>query len=118
MIYKKGDIVIVRFPFIEKEGFEKQKGRPAVVLGNDTVKHRYKDLVLAAITSQIPEEVMEMELILEANELTGLVKKSLLRLDFIMTVPDELLSRKIGFLPDEILKIADKKLTRMLGITL
>jgi len=33
-------------------------------------------------------------------------------------VPDELLSRKIGFLPDEILKIADKKLTRMLGITL
>ena len=118
MNYKKGDIVVVRFPFIAKEGYEKQKGRPAVVISDNTVKHRYKDLVLAAITSQIPEEVMEMELILEANELTGLVKKSLLRLDFIMTVPDELLRRKIGFLPDEILKIADKKLTRMLGITL
>lgn len=26
MIYKKGDIVIVRFPFFAKEGHEKQKG--------------------------------------------------------------------------------------------
>jgi mRNA-degrading endonuclease toxin of MazEF toxin-antitoxin module len=118
MIYKKGDIVIVRFPFIAREGHEKQKGRPAVVLSDDTVKHRYKDLVLAAITSQIPKEVTEMEIILEVNELTGLVKKSLLRLDFIMTVPDELISRKIGFLSDEILKIADEKLTRLFGITL
>lgn len=118
MTYKKGDIVIVRFPFIAREGHEKQKGRPAVVLSDDTVKHRYKDLVLAAITSQIPEGVMEMELILEANKPTGLVKKSLLRLDFIMTVPDELISRKIGFLPDKILKIADEKLTRLFGITL
>lgn len=38
--------------------------------------------------------------------------------DFIMTVPDELISRKIGFLPDKILKIADEKLTRLFGITL
>ena len=28
--------------------------------------------------------------------MNGLIRKSLLRLDFIMTVPDELISRKIG----------------------
>lgn len=53
-------------------------------------------MVLAAITSQIPPNVMELEMVLESNEMNGLMRKSLLRLDFLMTVPDELISRKIG----------------------
>ena len=41
MSYKKRDIVVVKFPFILKEGSEKQKGRPALVISNDKVKKRY-----------------------------------------------------------------------------
>ena len=41
---------------------------------------------------------MELEIILEPEKSNGLAKISLLRLDFIMTVPEELISRKIGVL--------------------
>ena len=32
MNYKKGDIVIVKFPFILNQRTEKQKGRPALII--------------------------------------------------------------------------------------
>ena len=59
MSYKKGDVVVVKFPFVLKEGNAViQKGRPAFVISDDKIKRRYKDVVLAAITSQIPRDIM------------------------------------------------------------
>ena len=43
-----------------------------------------------------------MEIILEPQSSTGLIKKSLLRLDFIMTIPEELISRKIGVISKQL----------------
>jgi mRNA-degrading endonuclease toxin of MazEF toxin-antitoxin module len=66
MSYKKGDVVVVKFPFVLKEGAGViQKGRPAIVISDDKIKRRYKDVVLAAITSQIPRDIMELEIVLE-----------------------------------------------------
>jgi len=50
------------------------------------------------------------------QKFSGLVKRSLLRLDFIMTVPEELISRKIGALPGNLTKEAERKLKRLFGI--
>jgi mRNA-degrading endonuclease toxin of MazEF toxin-antitoxin module len=55
MNFKKGDIVVVKFPFILKEKGEIQKGRPALVVVDDKLERRYKDMILGAITSHIPE---------------------------------------------------------------
>ena len=116
MSYKKGNIVVVKFPFVPKEGNQKQKGRPALVISTDEVKKRYDDLILAAITSQIPTTPMEAEIILESKEVTGLLKTSLLRLDFIMTIPEELISRKIGDLPGNLMSEVEKRLGIIFGI--
>jgi len=116
MIYKRGDIVVVRFPFVLKEETQKQKGRPALVISNHKVKKRYKDIILAAITSHIPTTTMEAEVILEPGGLTGLLKRSLLRSDFIMTIPEELVSRKIGELPEELVSEVEKRLRIIFGI--
>jgi mRNA interferase MazF len=116
MSYKRGDIVVVKFPFILKEEAEKQKGRPALVISNDKVKKRYNDVILAAITSHIPTTIMEAEIILEPGDLTGLLKRSLLRLDFIMTIPEELISRKIGDLPENLVSEVGKRLRIIFGI--
>ena len=116
MKYEKGDIVVVKFPFLLKEGREVQKGRPALVVNNSEVKKRYNNVVLAAITSRIPLEVMEMEIVLEPENPIGLIKKSLLRLDFIMTIPEELISRKIGVIPKQVMEMVDSKLKRLFGI--
>ena len=116
MIYKKGDIVVVKFPFVLKEEAQQQKGRPALVISNDKVKKRYKDIILAAITSHIPTTIMEAEIILDPGDVTGLLKRSLLRLDFIMTIPEELISRKIGELPEELMSEVEKRLRIIFGI--
>ena len=116
MSYKKGDVVVVKFPFVLKEGSAViQKGRPAFVISDDKIKRRYKDVVLTAITSQIPRDIMELEIVLERTISNGLVKRSLLRLDFIMTVPEELISRKIGRLPQSVVKESERRLKRLLG---
>ncbi len=116
MKYNKGDLVIVKFPFLKTEGVKFQKGRPAVVLSSYGVKRRYNDYTLAAITSKLPDEIMDLELVIQASKRNGLVKKSLLRMDFIMTIPAELISRKIGVLSHKSLEEAENKLRILLNI--
>lgn len=117
MSYKKGDVVVVKFPFVTKEGTAvTKKGRPALVVSDDKIKRRYKDTTLAAITSQVPEHIMKLEIILEPEGSNGLVKRSLLRLDFIMTIPEELIGRKIGILPTSLMNEVEGRLKRLFGI--
>ena len=116
MIYRKGDVVVVKFPFRLQNGNEVQKGRPAVVLFDERVKRRYNDVILAAITSQLPSEIMELEIVLEPSVENGLLKKSLLRLDYLMTIPEDLISRKIGRLTTEILNKCEFKLKTSFGL--
>ena len=119
MSYKKGDVVVVKFPFVLKEGTAViQKGRPAFVISDDKIKRRYKDVVLVAITSKIPRDILELEIFLEPSSPNGLLKRSLLRLDFIMTVPEELISRKIGILPKSVVKESERRLKQLLGFEL
>jgi mRNA-degrading endonuclease toxin of MazEF toxin-antitoxin module len=59
---------------------------------------------------------MEAEIILESRDLTGLLKRSLLRLDFIMTIPEELISRKTGDLPENLMSEVEKRLKIIFGI--
>ena len=74
MSYKKGDIVIVKFPFILKEGTGVHKGRPALIVSDDKIQRRFKDIILAAITSHIPEDIMELEIIIEPVKTSGLLR--------------------------------------------
>ena len=55
-------------------------------------------------------------MIIEPVKSTGLVKRSLLRLDFIMTIPEELISRKIGELPVNLMGEVGQKLKVLFGI--
>ncbi|MFH1583962.1 MAG: type II toxin-antitoxin system PemK/MazF family toxin [Actinomycetota bacterium] len=72
---------------------------------------------MAAITSHVPANTLELEIILEPIETTGLVKRSLLRLDFLMTIPEELISRKIGrLLPENLMTEVEHKLKQLFGI--
>ena len=68
MRFKKGDIVVVRFLFILKNGSEVQKGRPALVISGDKAERRFNDVILSAITSHTPTDVMDLELIVEPVE--------------------------------------------------
>jgi len=116
MRFSRGDIVVVPFPFVLERGDQERKARPALIVSDETIDRRYEDLILAAITSRVPEDLKETELPLKPNNKTGLVKDSVLRTEFLMTLPQSLIARKIGKLSDNEMSAVDEKLSLSLGL--
>jgi len=117
MNYKRGDIVIVAFPFLMTGGQTAKKARPALVISDMTLNRRYDDLILASITSRTPQVLKETEVVIEASTQNSLAKDSTVRLEFLMTIPNELVSRKIGNLTSKQMARIDLKLIRSLGLS-
>lgn len=107
MIYNRGDIVLLPFPFITRKGVA-QKARPALVVSDHSINRRYNDLILVSITSQDPGVLSATEYRIEAGtdafKLSGLAKTSVVRCEYIMTVPPNIVVKKIGQLSKEIMK--------------
>ncbi|CAN5451799.1 hypothetical protein BH20ACI1_BH20ACI1_18360 [soil metagenome] len=88
---KCGEIVLIPFPFAE---LTHKKVRPAAVVCE--TKDVYKDLVLCAISSVVPSDLTENEILLKANKANGLRKDSVLKIDRIVTAKNHDVIAKIG----------------------
>ena len=119
MNYKRGDVVIVPFPFMTASG-SSQKARPALIISDHTITRRFNDVILLGITSQISGQISETELLLEENSFsfkkTGLAKTSLLRSEYVMTIPSNLISRKLGGFSDSLMLEVDKCIKQSIGL--
>lgn len=108
----KGKVVLVRFPF---DDLSATKVRPAVCLTNPIGPYRH--VVLAFITSQIPTNLLEADVVLHSNHAnfsaTGLRVSSALRLHRLMTVTTSLIRRELGELSPSIQSEVDNKLRRL-----
>ena len=117
--YDRGDVVIVPFPFVTSEG-ALQKARPALIISDHSIDRRFEDLIMVGITSRIVKNLKEMEYRIvsgtEDFKYSGLIKTSVVRCDYIMTVPRGIVARRLGHLPDKTMKKIDKKLKLSLGI--
>ena len=117
--YNRGDVVIVPFPFVTSEGAS-QKARPALIISDHLIDRRFEDLIMVGITSRIVKNLKEMEYRIvsgtEDFKYSGLIKTSVVRCDYIMTVPRGLVARRLGHLPGKTMKKVDKKLKLSLGI--
>jgi mRNA interferase MazF len=86
---KKGDIVLVPFPFTDLSG---AKHRPALVLNNSDL-----DVTVTFITSQlVGQEVFDVPI--EPSKENGIKKPSIIRLRKITTLDLSLVLGKIGSL--------------------
>jgi mRNA-degrading endonuclease toxin of MazEF toxin-antitoxin module len=119
MNYDRGDVVVVPFPFVTSEGAS-QKARPALIISDHSIGRRFDDLIMVGITSRIVENLKETEYKIvdgtEAFKSSGLAKTSVVRCEYVMTVPRRLVARRLGRLPDETMKETDKRLKLSLGI--
>ena len=90
-------IVLVSFPF---DDLSASKVRPAVCLTNPIGPHRH--VVLAFITSRVPEQPLETDLVLFSTEKdfssTGLRASSTIQLHRLMTATTALIQRELGLL--------------------
>ncbi len=119
MTYNRGDVVILPFPFITIEGIQ-QKARPAIVISDHLIKRRFEDVILAGITSQRIEDINHTEFLIEEGTdefiRSGLAKTSVVRSEYLMTVPEDIIVRKLGKLSDKDMDKIDNILKLSLGL--
>lgn len=98
---KKGDIIIASLPMIHGT----YKKRPALIINSFPP---YNDFLLCGISSQLHQNIKEAAYLLSANESyfkeTGLSKSSIIRLNYLVMIPQTLIEGRIGSVPDSIYK--------------
>ncbi len=106
---KKGDIVLVPFPFTDLKG---SKNRPALVLINGKM-----DVTVSFISTQLHLHVAT-DVLLKPNTENGLKKNSLLRIEKIATIDKLLVLGILGKLDSKVISELDKKLIEILNINI
>jgi mRNA interferase MazF len=111
----KYKVVLVPFPF---DDLSSTKVRPAVCLTEPVGQHKH--LVLAFITSRVPDEPLLTDLVFSESDkdfpLTGLRVSSTLQLHRMMTVASNIILRELGVLPESAQKDVEGKLKLLFGI--
>src|SRR5207253_5082450 len=111
--FSQGDVVLVPFPFTNLSAI---KQRPALVLSPERLNKVRGDLVVAAITSQIPEVVGEDEILLSDADLktADLPKASIIKLGKIFTIHQGLIRKKLGNIGEATLEGIRQKLVELM----
>ena len=119
--YRKGDVVLVSFPYTTDDGQTQTKRRPAVLISNDFNNDRLDDVLLVPLTSNTSRATREpTQVVVKMNSEEG--KKGGLRLDSVIdctviaTIPKTLLVSKIGEFPQEVMERVDQCLMIAMSI--
>ena len=104
---KKGDLVLLSFPFTDLKG---EKVRPALILMVSEM-----DVIVAFITTQFKWQ-NQFDLQIEANKTNGLKKTSLLRLSKITTLDKDLILGKLGELDSMNIQLINNNLIKLLNL--
>ena len=119
MTVRRGDIVLLPFPFSEGVG---GKVRPAIVVQSDTNNERLKNTIVAMITSTTDRAEHEpTQLLIDVNtqegKQSGLLHTSAIKCENVLTVEQRLIVRTIGTLPRGVMAQVDLCLKESLGLT-
>ncbi len=118
MTIKRGDIVLVHYPFASGKG---AKTRPALVVQCDKNNRRLKNTILVQITSRTrfadsePTQLL-IELASPAGVESGLIHDSAVSCENLYTVQQNLILHKIGSLPADTMYLIARCLEASLGL--
>ena len=104
---KKGDIVLIPFPFSDLSDYKK---RPAIVLIDSD-----DDITICFITTQLKWK-SEFDIVLHPSEKNGLKKTSLIRLNKIATIDKDLIIGLLGQLEKNYFKVLNENLINILKL--
>lgn len=111
----KHQVFLSRFPFDDASG---DKPRPALCL-TDPIGPNFH-VVVAFITSQIPDDIEPYDMVFDPDQLEtqemGLKLRSVLRLHRLFTTDASLLHRKLGRLPDALIPEVESRLRALLAL--
>ena len=106
---RTGNIILVPFPYAE---LTKKKPRPAVVIAQ--TRDKYKDIIVAAISSVVPKKTTENEIIIEATRKNKLRTRSIIKVDRIVTLKREDIIARLGNLSKDELEVFKEKFRNLI----
>jgi mRNA interferase MazF len=112
MPYKRGDVVLIPFPFAERLGAKK---RPAVVVSSNTYNTSCPDVVVAQITSRMDPAPRPGDHRVRDWRAAGLVSPSLVRARLV-TLQGSIVIRRLGAMPDRDMAAVDRGLAGALAL--
>lgn len=120
-IYRKGDVVLVSYPYTTDDGQTQTKRRPAVIISNDYNNSRLDDVLLVPLTSNTSRATREpTQVVVPMNspegQAGGLRLDSVIDCTVIATIPKTLLVNKIGAFPQDIMEKVDQCLMIAMSI--
>ena len=104
---KKGDIVLIQFPFTDLTG---SKIRPALILIDS-----HEDVTLCFITTSFNQQT-EYDIPLSPTDLNGLKKDSLIRISKIATIDKALILGRLGTLETHGIRHVNENLVKILQL--
>jgi mRNA-degrading endonuclease toxin of MazEF toxin-antitoxin module len=102
--YPIGTVVLLPFPFTDLSG---RKRRPALVVSPEGFHE--EDLILCAVTSQVPEKLSKWEVLLEAKDMAeeALPGRSVIKVSKLFTIHRSLIVSRFG-------SVRERKLSEVL----
>ncbi|HZK60998.1 MAG TPA: type II toxin-antitoxin system PemK/MazF family toxin [Anaerovoracaceae bacterium] len=93
MMFKQGDIVLVKFPFTNLEYF---KRRPVLVISGDSFNSKTSDIIVCGITSNLSHK--DFYVLINNDDLVdgSLIKESIVKTSHIATLSKSIVIKKIG----------------------
>lgn len=104
---KKGDIVLIPFPFTDLTG---NKKRPALVLVNNDM-----DVTVAFISTQTKWKI-DTDILLFPSKESGIKKDSLVRLSKLATIDKYLVIGRLGTIRDKTIHLVNQNLKKILKL--
>jgi mRNA interferase MazF len=117
--FHRGDIVLIQFPFITDAS--RKKDRPAVVIQNDFGNRFGSNLIVAAISSQIPSRKYPFHFWVQVGspeaDGTGIQRDSIVHTEIIMTVPKTSVIKHLGRFSETAMQTIDECIKISLALT-
>jgi len=113
MSYDKGEVVLVPFPFAD---LTVAKQRPALIISSKSYNDTHAEVLIIAITSQIPASIPPEEYLLSPEEqgAAGLLKQSLVKTGRIFAIDKRQIRKSLGMLPDKTIKQIEERLCKII----
>ena len=112
IIFERGDVVLVPFPFSDQSTSKK---RPAVIISSNRHNELSSDVIIMAITSKTHKTDDPGEYVIDDWKNAGLVKPSLMK-PAISTIERKLIIRKLGGLSSRDMESLERALRGLFGL--
>ena len=117
---RRGEVVLVAFPFLGSDGQAQVKPRPALVVSGDIIHSTTADVLIAAISSRPASRSLPTDYQIiwgtDESQAVGLKRTSWVKTSNLAAVPKAAVTRRLGQLSPAGLHAVDERLLLALGL--